>query len=566
MSDNIKFVIPEEQPTIIKVIGIGGAGCNAVNHMHSQGIVGVKFVVCNTDSQALNLSEVPNKVQLGPNLTGGRGAGAKPDIGKEATHESLDELKQVIGEDTQMLFITAGMGGGTGTGGAPVVAQKANEMGILTVGIITTPFDFEGPTRMRHAKEGIEEIRKYVDTLVIINNNRVNDLFGNSTFTEACAHADDVLVNAAKSIAEIITVTGVMNVDFADVCTVMRDSGVAIMGSAAAAGEDRAKRAVVNALSSPLLNDNNITGAKDILINIRYGDNEVRMEEVSEISKFVQKEAGDEPNIILGVGPDTALSDEILVTVLATGFEQDQDQDGSKALPFELGKVLQSPKDGVTNNRQVNATGPVEVPRDQVKPQTVAPQQNPEVVEVTLNGKQNGHQSGQNNIYNGAQNNGHETNGRQTNGHNGHQNNGHDNNGHHSSQNDRNERIVFEPEKSRETPPPPPYEEPRPINITYTNDREDIDQPDEEEEEMLRAELLRKSRKERLSQFSETNYEQADINEMEKKPAYIRKQGLRFIDVPDERSINVSRYTLQKDRDDEIRLKKGNSFIHDNID
>ena len=279
----MEFDLPKDQSSIIKVIGVGGGGSNAVNHMYKQGITGVDFMICNTDQQALDLSPVPNKIQLGATLTEGRGAGSNPEVGKNAAIENVDELKDILEKNTQMVFITAGMGGGTGTGAAPIIAQTAREMGILTVGIVTIPFTFEGRRRKLQADEGLAQLRENVDTLLIICNDKLREMHGNLKISEAFSKADDILTVAAKGIAEIITVAGYINVDFEDVKTVMKDGGTAIMGSAAAEGESRATKAVSQALASPLLNDNDITGANYILLNITSGDEEVSMDEIDEI-------------------------------------------------------------------------------------------------------------------------------------------------------------------------------------------------------------------------------------------------------------------------------------------
>ncbi len=317
----IKFDAPKNQNCIIKVIGVGGGGSNAVNHMFRQGIVGVNFIVCNTDAQALLSSPIPVQIQLGPGLTEGRGAGSQPEIGKNATIESIDEIKKSIGAGTKMVFITAGMGGGTGTGGAPVVAKAARELGILTVGIVTTPFVFEGPRRLAQAQKGIEEMKESVDTLIIISNDKLRELHGNLALSNAFSKADDILTVAAKGIAEIITVSGYVNVDFEDVNTVMRNSGVAIMGLGLSDGEDRAMKAVKMALSSPLLNNNDIRGAKHILLNITSGTKEVLMDEVADITNYIQEAAGNGADIIWGNCVDESLQEKICVTVIATGFE-----------------------------------------------------------------------------------------------------------------------------------------------------------------------------------------------------------------------------------------------------
>ena len=321
MSDLLNFNLPkQEENAIIKVVGVGGGGSNAVNYMFNKGINGVDFVVCNTDAQSLDNSPILNKMQLGHTLTKGRGAGARPEVGRDAAMESIEEIRALFNSDLQMVFVTAGMGGGTGTGAAPVIAQVAKEMGILTVGIVTVPFAFENKKRTAQATAGIEEMRKAVDTLLIIRNDKLRELYGNLSLSNAFSHADDVLCTAAKSIAELITITGIVNVDMNDVITVMRGSGVAIMGSGRANGEDQAIRAVQLAMESPLLNDDDITGASHILLNITYGNNELKMDEIGEITDFIQELAGPEADIIWGYGKDEQLGDDICVNVIATGF------------------------------------------------------------------------------------------------------------------------------------------------------------------------------------------------------------------------------------------------------
>ncbi len=319
----IHFDLPKEKSSIIKVIGVGGGGSNAVNHMFSQNIEGVNFIICNTDAQAIALSQVPNKVQLGPHLTQGLGAGANPDIGRQATEESLEEIKRILEVNTKMAFITAGMGGGTGTGGAPIISKICRELGILTVGIVTTPFSYEGRKRQLQAEEGIMMMKSYVDTLLVISNDKLRHQFGNLKMKEAFSRADNVLATAAKCITDVINSTGQINVDFADVCTVMRNGGVAILGSAATGGENRAQRAIEEALASPLLNDNEIRGAKWILININSaeGEHEFTMDEVDIIQNYLLSEAGEGTDVILGLGYDNSLEDKIGITLIATGFE-----------------------------------------------------------------------------------------------------------------------------------------------------------------------------------------------------------------------------------------------------
>lgn len=319
----IHFDLPKEKSSIIKVIGVGGGGSNAVNHMYSQHIEGVNFIICNTDAQSIAQSHVPNKVQLGPHLTQGLGAGANPEIGKQATEESLEEVKRILEVNTKMAFITAGMGGGTGTGGAPIISSVCKDLGILTVGIVTTPFSYEGKKRQQQAEAGINELKKYVDTLLVISNDKLRHQFGNLKMKDAFAKADNVLATAAKCITDVINSTGQINVDFADVCTVMRNGGVAILGSAAVEGENRAQRAIEEALNSPLLNDNDIRGAKWILININSaeGDQEFTMDEVEIIQNYLLQHAGEETDVILGLGYDNNLGEKIGITLIATGFE-----------------------------------------------------------------------------------------------------------------------------------------------------------------------------------------------------------------------------------------------------
>jgi cell division protein FtsZ len=319
----IHFDMPPQKSNIIKVLGFGGGGGNAVNFMYGQNIQNVDFIVCNTDAQALALSDVPNKIQLGPHLTSGLGAGANPNIGKQATEESLEEIRKMLEVNTKMAFITAGMGGGTGTGGAPIVAKICRDLGILTVGIVTTPFGYEGPRRMAQAQAGVAELKEQVDTLLVISNDKLRHQFGNLKMKEAFAKADDVLCTAAKCITDVINSTGQINVDFSDVCTVMRDGGVAILGSAQVGGENRAQEAIEAAANSPLLNDNDIAGAKWILLNITSsnGEYEYTMDEVEVIQNYLRQQTGEESDIILGMGYDDTLGDKIGITLIATGFD-----------------------------------------------------------------------------------------------------------------------------------------------------------------------------------------------------------------------------------------------------
>ncbi len=322
--DNILFDMPKSQSNTIKVIGVGGGGSNAVNHMFQQNIRGVDFVICNTDAQALENSPIPNKIQLGANLTSGLGAGANPEVGEQAAKESIIEIQQMLNTQTKMVFITAGMGGGTGTGAAPIIAKIAKDMDILTVGIVTMPFQFEGRMRSKQAQLGIDALRSNVDSLIVINNNKLREVYGNLGFKAGFSKADEVLSTAARGIAEVITHHYKQNIDLHDAKTVLSNSGTAIMGSAKESGVSRAKNAIVKALDSPLLNDNKITGAKNVLLLIVSGSNEVTLDEIGEINDYIQTEAGYDANIIMGIGEDEALEDAISVTVVATGFAADQ--------------------------------------------------------------------------------------------------------------------------------------------------------------------------------------------------------------------------------------------------
>jgi len=336
---NISFDLPKNQSNVIKVIGVGGGGSNAINHMFKQGINGVDFIVCNTDSQALQNSPVPNKIQLGVNLTEGLGAGANPDVGQQSALESVGDIEKMLDTNTKMVFITAGMGGGTGTGAAPVIAQMAKEKGILTVGIVTCPFQFEGKVRQDQAKLGVEKLRKQVDSLIVINNNKLREVYGNLGFKAGFSKADEVLATASRGIAEVITHHYTQNIDLKDAKTVLENSGRAIMGSATASGENRAKEAIIAALDSPLLDDNKISGAKNVLLLIVSGSNEITIDEIGEINDHIQSEAGNNANIIMGVGEDEKLGESIAVTIIATGFNEEQ-QNG--ILNIEAKKIIHS--------------------------------------------------------------------------------------------------------------------------------------------------------------------------------------------------------------------------------
>ena len=353
---SISFDLPKNQSNVIKVIGVGGGGSNAINHMFKQGIKGVDFIVCNTDSQALENSAVPNKIQLGVTLTEGLGAGANPDVGQQSAIESISDIEKMLDSNTKMVFITAGMGGGTGTGAAPVIAQLAKERGILTVGIVTKPFQFEGKVRYEQALLGVEKLRKQVDSLIVINNNKLREVYGNLGFKAGFSKADEVLATASRGIAEVITHHYTQNIDLKDAKTVLSDSGTAIMGSAVASGENRAKEAIIAALDSPLLDDNKITGAKNVLLLIVSGTSEITIDEIGEINDHIQTEAGFNANIIMGVGDDESLGDDIAVTIIATGFNVEQQNDIVNTEPKKIIHALgteQKLVQDLSNNKEI---------------------------------------------------------------------------------------------------------------------------------------------------------------------------------------------------------------------
>ncbi|WP_299228447.1 cell division protein FtsZ [uncultured Psychroserpens sp.] len=358
---NIAFDLPKNQSNVIKVIGVGGGGSNAINHMFLQGIKGVDFVICNTDAQALQNSGVPNKIQLGVNLTEGLGAGANPEVGEQAAVESLEDLRRMLDTNTKMVFITAGMGGGTGTGAAPIIAKLAKELDILTVGIVTMPFQFEGKTRNEQAQKGVETLRAHVDSLVVINNNKLREVYGNLGFKAGFSKADEVLSTASRGIAEVITHHYTQNIDLRDAKTVLSNSGTAIMGSSTASGKTRAQEAIMKALDSPLLNDNKITGAKNVLLLIVSGSQEITIDEIGEINDHIQNEAGHGANIIMGVGEDESLQESISVTIIATGFDIDQQHEISNT---EQKKVVHALEDDRNEDVTVKESDPAIITPD----------------------------------------------------------------------------------------------------------------------------------------------------------------------------------------------------------
>ena len=349
-NNKLFFELPKNKTSAIKVIGVGGGGNNAVGYMYDQGITGVDFIICNTDAQALINNPIPNKIQLGNTITEGLGAGANPEIGEQAALESIDDIKNALGDQTKMVFITAGMGGGTGTGAAPIISGIAKEMGILTVGIVTIPFSFEGKSRLEQAEKGLEKIRKNVDSLIVVKNDKLRELYGNLGYKSGFSKSNEVLSTAAKGIAEVITKNYSINIDLRDAKTVLADSGTAIMGSAVSSGPNKAQDAIMAALDSPLLNDNKITGAKNVLLLIVSGDDEITVDEIGIINDYIQSEAGNSTNIIMGIGEDESLGDSIRVTVIATGFPVDDERNSGK----EKEKIVHTLTDDFPTSNPLN--------------------------------------------------------------------------------------------------------------------------------------------------------------------------------------------------------------------
>lgn len=516
----MKFDMPKDKSSIIKVIGVGGGGSNAVNHMYRHGITGVDFIICNTDQQALDLSPIPNKMQLGTTLTEGRGAGSNPEVGKNAAIENVDDLKELLQNNTQMVFITAGMGGGTGTGAAPIIAKTAREMGILTVGIVTMPFSFEGKRRKNQADNGLEELRENVDTLLVIVNDKLREIYGNLKISEAFSKADDILTVAAKGIAEIITVAGYINVDFEDVKTVMKDGGTAIMGSASAEGEGRAKKAVSQALASPLLNDNDISGANYILLNITSGNEEVSMDEVEEITDYIQNESGYTADIIWGNGTDETLEDKICVTIIATGFGAKKKQD------FE---VSREPKKIVHNLSKAIETEDLEKPAAaEAKKEKENENENKNENEPYLKSSNNQSQVSFEFNLNREQR--------------------------ESEQADEDGFRQF----NRKTEPQNRIPENLPPHRN----------PSEEPKRMLSEEQQLKNSQDRIMKLKKMHLRMntpGGFDKMEREPAY-KRRNISLDDTPHSSESEVSRYTLSEDENKKANLRQNNSFLHDNVD
>ncbi len=514
----LNFDSPKNQSNIIKVLGVGGGGGNAVNHMFKQGIKDVDFILCNTDSQHLEDSPIPTKIQLGMSLTEGRGAGSKPAVGRNAAIENIEEIKELLRDNTKMLFITAGMGGGTGTGAAPIIAQAAKELDILTVAIVTLPFAFEGRKRTELAKEGIAELKKHVDTILVINNDKLRELYGNLSLSQAFSQADNVLTTAAKGIAEIITVTGYINVDFEDVKTVMKDSGVAIMGAGKAEGEHRATLATEQALSSPLLNDNDINGATHMLLYISSGEEEISMDEVSEITEIIQGHAGYDCEVIWGSGRDATLGDCISIALIATGFDRKR---VNKTLPLK--KVTNLSDDPVS----LEIKPEIESSKDIIsKIELVERPKSPETS-----------QSGDKRVYNLEDD----------------KENIIDlSDFHFKASNELTVRKIDEPAQTTFS------DEDFQTIASYSEEKE---KTDTEERNTIQNYKL-KDRQKKLRELSYNS--QHSIDELENVPAYKRKNINLSQNTPST-SSEVSRFTLS-DGEDGLEIKSNNKFLHDNVD
>ena len=510
MSDTYSFELPKHHKSIIKVIGVGGGGSNAINHMHNLGIKDVEFVACNTDAQALKVSPVPFKLQIGINITEGLGAGANPEVGREAAVESKDDIRELLGDNTKMVFITAGMGGGTGTGAAPVIAKIAKEMDILTVGIVTVPFGFEGKKKMQLAQKGVDDLRENCDTVLVILNDKLREIYGNLPISDAFAKADNVLTTAAKGIAEIITVPGYVNVDFQDVKTVMMGAGAAVMGSATMEGEGRARRAAEAALVSPLLNNREVHGAQKILLSIISGEQaELQMDELTDITEYIQEMAGDEADVIFGHGVDPNLGNNIRVTLIATGFDSN--------------KVGGKPENKLTNSKQIYSLDkPIDLPvetQDLLDKYSLEPTMKEEDPDPEPLAEDES-------MFDGG--------------------------------------YMFD--KPEEVMPSNTEDEIFADEIEMTRGEE----PDLTEFGLLapdmksKKEKLEMKRKERLDRLGHTDHQNLQPEEIKNKldePAYTRKK-VKFDDVPHSSERNFSRLSLN----DENQILGNNKYLHDNVD
>lgn len=548
----IQFELPKEQSSIIKVIGVGGGGSNAVNHMYRQGISGVDFIICNTDKQALDISPVPIKVQLGETLTQGLGAGSIPEVGKNSAIESIEQIKEILSSGTKMVFITAGMGGGTGTGAAPIVAQACREMGILTVGIVTIPFAFEGKRKRQQAEDGIQNMKQNVDCLLVIANDKLREIYGNLSISNSFGKADDVLTSAAKSIAELISLTKHMNVDFNDVHTAMKDSGVALMGSGVADGENRAMSAVEQALNSPLLNDNNIKGARYVLIDITSGSNELTMDEFGEITDLIQDATGNTADVKIGYGVREELGDTVHVTIIATGFSGKTD--------IGINEAVNTVKTVHTLTPEVKVETPVAVPAMEIKTESTPAVENkvsdepylktvetpvvsetPVVTETPVAQVEQELSLFEEPVV-------------------------------------VNTTINFEITETPQAEISVTSEEQKVVHVLDLNDELNasndvvaetpLSQQTQEEQiaQMEKNEQLQKA-KERAMRLKEFNYrlKSANIADLENEPAY-KRRNVSLDNVPHSSETTVSRYTLSENEEKKTDIKPNNSFLHDNVD
>ncbi|MGI9526272.1 MAG: cell division protein FtsZ [Weeksellaceae bacterium] len=592
--NNISFDLPKNKSAAIKVIGVGGGGSNAVNYMFQQGITGVDFVVSNTDAQALYNSPVPNKVQLGASITEGLGAGANPDVGEQAALESIDDIKSLLDSNTKMLFITAGMGGGTGTGAAPVIASIAKEMGILTVGICTAPFYFEGKMRMEQAAIGIEKFRNNVDSLIIINNDKLRELYGNLGYKTGFAKADEVLATAAKGIAEVITHHYSTNIDLRDARTVLADSGTAIMGSAEAEGENKAYKAIEKALDSPLLNDNKITGAKNVLLLIVSGEDEVTMDEIGTINDYIQGEAGHNANIIMGIGEDTDLGEKMSVTIIATGFPQGQAGSLSGEEETIVHKLEEdSPTHDIfstnhpkpkhvkvtkpeSNTSKLNLEDEAESAADIQQEKKEIPEIKDEDIKFTII-HQEEEESIEDNFSIKTEENTRPNiqepkaqvnlNKAET-----------------QSQTKENDFTLFtleedweedietpialnnrQPEHKKQTPTPTPKPEVKEAPVNFNKQVEEKKEIEENPFDTPISEVVDqqiKDRRERLKKFN-FKFKSAlkDVDEVERVPAYKRHQ----VNLSEHTHQKPSNYIVDRDNNDEVKIRP-NNFLHDNVD
>lgn len=562
----MKFDLPKEQSSIIKVIGVGGGGSNAVKHMFNQGIKGVDFMVCNTDAQALDSNPVPTKIQLGSSLTEGRGAGSIPEVGRNAAIENIDDIKAILESNTHMVFVTAGMGGGTGTGAAPVIAQTARELGILTVGIVTIPFVFEGRKRKIQAEQGVEAMRQAVDTLLIIKNDKLRELSGNLTLKDAFSHADEVLATAARGIAEVISVTGDINVDMNDVNTVMRDSGVAIMGSATAEGEERASVAVQEALESPLLNDNDIQGARYVLLNITYGNQEVLMDEITDITDYIQDAAGSTADVIWGHAMDESLGDKLCVTIIATGFNQKIGVD-LEALPEE--KTYHHLDGGKAKGSERPITNPVNSPTEQSAPQADAPIDQEDELEkdepYLKPQTESGESEGQSQLTFEEQ--------------------GDDKAPYLKPKTEAAEESDQLAQSTESSEPEQPAAQPERKVYTLDDDwpaddgteKVDFEKPGERTKDPMYSpnQAMSKEEKQRMTEQRMHRIKEltvrlktpSGLSDLEDEPAY-KRRNIKLEEPPHSSDSEVSRYSLSDDDESDGRseLRSNNSFLHDNVD